>query len=231
MNRADQVKNQFPNLKPEEVFALDPSYNKKFSLWIADQLNKGHLKEDIKPTIELFINNKPRLKNEHRDIYRFKDLKDLENLLKDIGTSKRKSRIKAKDSKAVNLGVHGVWEVIRIDDKSAAAIYGKGTRWCITQLEADYFHSYSSSNNIFYFLINNNEKVCVVINKTKNDITIYNAADVVIKAEESMKEAIDICQKDAESIPYTFFYGMKEGLLSDEEFLAWWAENKQQFMK
>lgn len=231
MNRIDRVKSQYPDLNPEEIFSLDPSYNKKFSFWIAEQLSKGHLKEDIRPTIELFIHNKSRLKTEHRDIYKFKDLKDLENLLKDIGTSKRKSKIKVKDSKAVNLGVHDEWEILRIEDKSAAALYGKGTRWCITQIEANYFENYQSENNLFYFLIKGTEKFCAVINKTKNNLTIYNAADEVVKAEESMKKALEVCNKDAEKIPYTFYYGLKEGLLPDEVFLAWWAENKQQFMK
>lgn len=238
LNRLDRIKVEFPQQNVEEVVGLDPSKNKKFALWIARQLQKGHMKEDIRPTLELFVANTPRLKPEQRDIYAFEDLKTLEDLLKDLGTSRRKSKEITKDASAEDLGTHDGWKVLRIERTDAAILYGKETRWCITQAGSNYFESYRCSNNLFYFLINENppadtkteHKIAVVVNKTTNQITFYNAQDTVVKDFPRMEAPLEVCKKDAENIPYTLEYAIDKGLLPEDQFLEWWNVYKLTLM-
>ena len=53
------------------------------------QIDKGHKKEDLYPTIGFFHRNMPRF--EKKDIAAYKDLKELEDATKDLSLAKSAS--------------------------------------------------------------------------------------------------------------------------------------------
>lgn len=229
-NRFAALTKKYPKISVDQVKELDPSKNLKFVAWIAEQLHRGHRVEDIRPTLKMFIENTPRLPVDKRDIFRFEDLKTLENMLKDMGSSKRQTKKVTKDAHAVYLGVHDNYKVYRIDQQEAAILYGKNTRWCITQAGTDYFMDYRSNNNLFYFLIRENptkrmvksHKYAFVVNKSDATEEIFNAQDDVVSSIKNAKAALKVCRDDAAKIPYTLEHGIKEGTATEEEFLDWW---------
>jgi hypothetical protein len=84
MNRKDLVKKKFPDQAEAALAIEDPSQGKnKYLLWIAKQLKAGHDPSDIGTTIQFFHENPSRFKE--KDIHKYKDLKELENLIKGQG--------------------------------------------------------------------------------------------------------------------------------------------------
>ncbi len=150
-NRIEQVKNKFPNVNINDILTMDPSKNKKYALWIARQVNDGFKVEDIRPTVLSFVKNGQRLPK--KDIYAYENLKSLEDALKDLPQSKRAMSKFKKENGAEHLGSVDNYKVVYVFEKAGAVFFGAGTRWCITQADAEYFNDYSESNNHFYFLL------------------------------------------------------------------------------
>jgi len=159
-SRLERVREAYPKADIGLIQSLDPSNNYKFVMWIANQIDRGHTPEDIRPTLMLFQISQDRLNKDQRDIQTYEDLKDLEDRLKDLGVSKRSKSSISKEN-AVHLGTCNIakdlYKIIRVDDKEAAGFYGRDTRWCITMQNAEYFEQYQEKNNFFYFLIRENE--------------------------------------------------------------------------
>lgn len=260
-SRSQAVAEDFPNLKLEELRALDPSNNDKYIYWIAKQIARNHDKNDIRPTLEGFINNFPRLPEEKREINAFDDLKDLENLLKDIGDSNRKLR-KLSGGNATFLGEIDIgtekpekYKVIAIGDRFAAAKYGKGTRWCISMISGSYYTNYSMDNNIFYFFLKseqsdefceenkltkveleslNSEKIAMKYHFSSKRVELWGANDALLNKDKCKKyqKLVELALEHAKDIPYTIEYGCHKGTATPELFLEkYWAINKQQYFK
>jgi transcription antitermination factor NusA-like protein len=231
----ESIKSKYPNLDINEIFNMDSSKGHKYSLWIAEQLNRGHNKNDIGPTVSSFITNKMRLKE--RDIFKYEDLKMLEDSLKDLGLSKREQKKQNfKDADEELLGEEDGFKVYRINNKKAAAKLGKGSRWCVTQDNASYFEQYSGENNVFYFLISDTDKFCVqIINKGNNkevisEVTFWKADDTTMKNYKKYQKLVDICVKNHKENPNTLLYGIATGTVDNDifqrEFKLWAASFK-----
>lgn len=135
----------------KELEAADPSNTKKYVKWMKKQAEAGAIPADIIPTVKYFHQHNQRF--QEKDIFKYKTLKELEDLVKDIELSPS-NRKKRKDAKAnaVQIYKDNRWLVNRIDDKEASAFYGRDTRWCITMQDAAYFEDYQKQNHIFYFI-------------------------------------------------------------------------------
>lgn len=241
MNRLELVKEKFPEVDLNRVLSLDHSKSKKYSLWIAKQLSKGHREEDIGPTVKLFDESRRRLSLEDRDIYQHDDLKTIEDKLKDLGSSKRKLK-GLKKAKSEDMGIHlsdagEEYRIIRIDDKSASVEYGKNTRWCVTMANAQYFEDYSGRNTLFYFLLRVNpkgdewDKVAMTVERQSgNRVACWDSTDRQHKNDKFTQMWEKVIEPDARD-RNTFYYAIAEGLLTDEEFLEWWEEYKKELEK
>ena len=127
----------------------DPTKRNKYLFWMATQKKNGHLNEDIVGTIKSFHRRNKSLK--FQDIYKYDDLKALENEILELNPSKseRKDIGNLKESK----------DYICLIDKKPIKFYavlsyrgmknlGKNTKWCI-QASKSYWDSYSKDNIIF----------------------------------------------------------------------------------
>lgn len=151
MTRKELVKQKYPEQFNKALSIADYSNGKnKYLIWIAKQLDAGHNESDISATLKFFHNNIERF--EEKNIGKYKDLKDLENLVKDMGLSKRKERESKKSaSEKIYEDDHSV--VIRVDDKEAMIYYGANTKWCTTMKHQTYYEDYVSRGNEFYIII------------------------------------------------------------------------------
>jgi|SRR5690606_31956854 len=117
MARKELVQKKYPEQFDRALTIEDYSGGKhKYLMWIAKQLDAGHNESDISATIKFFHNNTNRFIE--KNINNYKDLKDLEDIVKNIGLSKRKEREQKKSaSEKIYEDDHTL--VIRVDDKDA----------------------------------------------------------------------------------------------------------------
>lgn len=153
-NVSGQTKNQLTPQTFEHLAESDPSPTKKYLEWmikqkLMDSSSNRISVNDIVPTIKYFHKNIHKFKN--KDINFYKNLKDLENLVKEL---ELKDEALGVTGKAEKLYEDETVLLVRPDDKQAVQKYGAGTKWCITMKNANYYEDYISQNIIFYFLIN-----------------------------------------------------------------------------
>lgn len=122
----------------------------KYLLWIAKQLEAGHNESDISASLKFFHENSNRLME--KNINAYQDLKELEDLIKNIGLSKRKERQRKKEA-SVKIYEDDNFLVMRIDDKDAMSLYGAETKWCTTMIDQTYYEEYVCQGHDFYILI------------------------------------------------------------------------------
>ncbi len=169
----DVLSKKYPSLNIEEIFFFDPSPTKKYSEWMCKQFIAGFKENDVYPTIEAFHRIGQNL--EKKDINQYKDLKELEDTIKDRSFSKTQKRkiIKSEGTKKIYEDETSI--VLRIDTKEACVFYGSNTRWCITMTDHQYYENYVSDNTLFYFILSKikrddkQNKVAVSVNRDKDN--------------------------------------------------------------
>lgn len=150
MSRVDVVKQKYPKLVNKALDVADPAHKNKYLLWIASQLNNKHNVSDIKATVKAFNDNPKRFK--FNDIYKYEDLKTLEDEVKALSPSKRQITKEIKFDGVLKMYEDDKCICYRIDDRYAAEKYCSGTKWCITSKET-YFEDYLDEGNLFYLII------------------------------------------------------------------------------
>lgn len=166
MNRIEQVKAKYPNFVDTAMSIDDPTKTHKYLLWIAAQLSKGHSVPDIKGTIDFF--HKYNSKFQEKDIYKYEDLKTLEDICKTMPGSKRQIREDLKEYGAETIFENDLLKVIRVDTKAAMILYGANTRWCTVSKDLIHYEEYVANGNDFYITVFKgkspltSDKYCVV---------------------------------------------------------------------
>jgi predicted transcriptional regulator len=167
MNRVEQVKAKYPAFVDAAMDIEDPTKTHKYLLWIAAQLSKGHSVPDIKGTIDFF--HKYNSKFQEKDIYKYEDLKTLEDLCKTMPErSKRQIREDLKEYGADTIFENDVLKVIRVDTKAAMILYGANTKWCTVSKDSIHYEEYVTNGNDFYITVFKgkspltSDKYCVV---------------------------------------------------------------------
>jgi hypothetical protein len=151
MNRKEILLKKFPEVADQALAIEDFSCGKnKYLLWIASQLKEGQTPENIAPTLKFFHENIDRFSV--KDIFKYKTVTELEDIIKEMGKSKRQEKEEKKD------GAEKIFEdddflVMRVDTKQAMIIYGSGTRWCTTMEDATYYEDYVANGNEFYIVV------------------------------------------------------------------------------
>jgi hypothetical protein len=229
--KVDDLKLKYPDVDVDALASQDPSRKNKYLEWMAKQMANGHRIEDLVPTVSYFHNNVQKFKS--KDINSYKDLKDLEDEVKDISLRGKQSRGEIK-STAQKVANNDEWKVIRPETKKACQKYGAGTKWCITMGDANYWEDYTSNNIIFYYFLrkkpfgDNFDKIAVAISRDENNNVIgkeaFDAADNSIdddKLNELIgEELITQIENDAESVPETLMSRLQNNKLSGDEINA-----------
>ncbi len=196
MNRVELVKKKFPKHITAALAIEDPSRGKnKYLLWIAQQLKKGHNSADISASVQFFHSNPDRFAQ--KDIHRYRDLKELEDLIKEMGLSRRKEKEKDKEG-AVKIFENPDFVCVRVDDKPAMITYGANTKWCTTMRDQHYYEDYVTQGNDFYIIITKNPKVVrsskyAVVRKGLLEFQVYDAQD---SYERSFSEEEEDCLRE-----------------------------------
>jgi lambda repressor-like predicted transcriptional regulator len=148
---------------------MDPTPNKQYTLWIANQYNKGQFRLEDKPRIktalERFIQAKSRLQEKDIGRYDFHQLEDaMEKIFNpDVGkqeiqttdTFEIPNEIKDKVEVLYN-GPLGLLTVPK--SKKASCILGSSTRWCTAATDYNYFSIYNRSGPLYIWRDKNGEK-------------------------------------------------------------------------
>jgi hypothetical protein len=180
MNRVALVEKKFPKQFATALAVEDPSQGKnKYLLWIAQQLKKGHNSADISASIQFFHGNPDRFAQ--KDIHKYKDLKELEDLIKEMGLSRRQEKEKNKEG-AEKIFENDNFLCVRVDDKPAMITYGANTKWCTTMKDQHYYEDYVTQGNDFYIIITKNSKAVrsskyAVVRKGLLEFQVYDAKD------------------------------------------------------
>jgi len=142
--------------------------------------------------VEQFHKNVQRIKN--KDINSYKTIQDLQDVLDEIGFSKRQKRRKERE-KAME-GSDIMFEddnffVVRPNTEKSSCYYGRATRWCISSTESkNYFDQYTGEGKAFYMVMLKNlpedddlKKVALVFNTDGELEEIFDAPDDSIQVE------------------------------------------------
>ena len=125
--KADDIIAKYPNLKP----AFDAGIKKPQQLnWMAKRLGDTSI-EDAVDAIKAFDKAKAALKakKKNTDIYGYKTVQDLKDIVSSIGPSRSQKDTKLEKERIL-VGEFGDWKVeLPLTTQSACHI-GKGTTWC-----------------------------------------------------------------------------------------------------
>src|SRR5690606_36316597 len=162
----------------------------QYTSWIDKQITSGHKEPDVIACLDYFLKHKAKFEDKHLLNY---DAKVLEDKIKEIEFSKvNKLVVNLEENKDYVL-IHSdnEYNIFRIHSKKACVELGKGTQWCITMKDTDYFESYSK-DNLFYFIIRKyrkNDKLDkIAVAYSGNKAEYYNQNDNLIKKKYYWKQ-------------------------------------------
>lgn len=161
--RVEDAREKYPEMEDEhfeQIVAGQPAgSNNKYLIWSCKQVD-DLMENDPDPqaitlviqAVRLFDGNKQRL--EKKDINQYKNAEEIESAVQKLGgPSKNKQAQQARADTDV-IYQDEQFLVLRPHTAEASCKYGTGTKWCIAATAGqNYFHSYSTSNNKFYFVI------------------------------------------------------------------------------
>jgi len=228
--RVEDVKKKYPDYSDVVVSlsVYDPSGRNKYLDWMVGQLDKGEDLDDIKKNISNFHKNLQRLKASEKDINSYKTLKDLQLALSKLtvkSKTQQKEEVKTKEADIVFENE----KVIVIEPKShkASRLYGKGTKWCTSMKEPNYWDEYTFAKNVtFYYALskilsrpNPLYKIAVAV-YPDGEPDIFDAADNITSEASKQLESYNIPKK-------IFINKPKNGLyITDGGNKFWFKNNK-----
>lgn len=233
MNRVEQVQKKYPEFAEAALSVEDPSEgNNKYLLWIAKQLKKGHNIPDISASIRYFHESPQRF--EEKDINKYKDLKDLENLIKSMGLSKRQEREKDKEG-AQKIFENDDFLCVRVDDKPAMITYGTNTKWCTTMKDQTYYEDYVNRGNDFYILIVKNPQAArstkyAIVRRGLLEFEVYDANDSHSRnftEEEEDRLRVVVQAIVVDKPPKNYLRQVCSGIIPADEAVEWLKEQTQ----
>lgn len=153
--KADDIVAKYPNLKP----ALDAGIKKPQLLnWMAKRLGDTPI-EDAIDAVKKFDKSKAALKakKKNTDIYGYKTVQDLKDIVQAIGPSRSKRDAKLEKQRIL-IGEFGDWKVEMPLTTQSACHIGKGTTWCTAATETkNLFMSYAEKGIILFHLTKRGE--------------------------------------------------------------------------
>lgn len=201
--RVDDAREKYPDMEEEDfdyLVANQPTgSNNKYLMWSCKQAD-ALLQDDpdrqaltlVIQAVRHFDANQQRLQK--RDINQYDTVTDLETAVAEIENKKTRGQ-QAREARADTdtLYQDDRFMVVRPHTVDAACKYGTGTKWCIAATGShNYFNSYSTSNNKFYFVIDKKghadapeTKFAITIKKpdvetSRGEIQVFNSADRLV---------------------------------------------------
>ena len=161
--RVEDARDKFPDMEDDDfdkIVANQPAgSNNKYLLWSLKQAD-ALLENDpdrqaltiVIQAVRLFDGNKQRL--EKKDLNAYADTAEVEAAIEKLGGKSKSQEAKQAKSDTDVIYQDDRFLVLRPHTTEASCKYGTGTKWCIAATASrNYFNSYSSSNNKFYFVI------------------------------------------------------------------------------
>jgi len=247
--RRDDLRKKTLELDPEIDFHLlwysDPSSTKKYIEWMLKQAGLTNDRSSswyqrLQDAIVFFHENNKKFHFKSRDINRYKSLDDLET---DIRRIKMAGPTKTDLRRSASAGAKKIHEnttatLYRIETKEAAQVMGRGTKWCITMAEADYYENYTNAGAYFYYIIKKDpkqdcwDKMAVSIVKPGYDIEsieMFDATDDRIDSHDidlatNGAEFVQICKKDVMNNKPKVVWLVKNGEpITESQAREYWA--------
>jgi len=171
------------------LLKFDPTATSKYIEWMCRTFVKSKYDESDVEKYNIIIDfdklcNKGLIEN--KDINSYRNIEQVYDVVKEYENVKTKGEIE-KDIKVS--GADKVFEndkalVLFIKDENASICYGKGTKWCISAKDNNYFKDYWARGLIdFYFIIRNDidisnrfYKIAAAVSQT-NKLEVYDAED------------------------------------------------------
>lgn len=159
----------------EDLSRFDPTPNKEYLFWICKLYANDGIRrfEDVgarvKPGLETYIKlkNTKRIPIEDRDINKFKNISDFEDLLEkyqEVDTTSGTAADKAmeqqfyKSGDAVLLHNDVQVKVVIPKTKAASMYFGRNTRWCTSAKNDNMFDDYDADGPLYIVLIKKENK-------------------------------------------------------------------------
>jgi hypothetical protein len=141
--RIEDMKKRYPEHEDTVDFFVnnDPSNNNKYLQWMMKQVVKnGEERGFVLSLTKHFNKNIQRLQK--KDINQYKTLKQLQDALSTLGTSKSQMKKKVKREGAKVLYEDDTMLVLKPLNHQASCQYGTNTKWCLAMKENDKFFNY-----------------------------------------------------------------------------------------
>jgi cytidyltransferase-like protein len=240
-DKAGDLRKKYPQHSAEitQLVQADPSHKQKYLEYAVKVLDSHQaLVPEIIDVINLFHRYSNKLDKKDINQWNFTELRDKLFDLMNSGDALSKK----EKSELVSQGAEKIYEdeicfVYHIDTKAASCKYGKGTKWCITMADHDYFNSYRSGNVVFYFVLskelpadNQFHKIALAFQRDLEGkelrIDFFNALDQRFEERdftrggkdhelsdfgvESRKKILVACRKDALKRPINIEFKIKQ---------------------
>lgn len=144
---------------------------------------------EVKATLEKFrkLAQQNKLSGDQKDITKwikrpFSELKQLVQSVAEVLSKRELKTLGKKDS--VKLTDTPEWLVIAPLTTEASQYYGKGTKWCTSGKQNNYFHNYFINDNIvlIYFISKQSaEKYAIAAHPDLTEVECFDAADEAIE--------------------------------------------------
>jgi len=188
--RKEDLQKKYPNSDVNYYWHSDPSRNKKYVEWILKNTKDDHdmeTSQKVKRAISVFDTKNIRFKK--KDINSYKSLDELFQAVDEVENSQSKTE-KKKDSLAgaEKLAQNDKYKLYRIKTKKAAQILGRGTHWCITMDNQEYYEEYVEQGTEFFYFIRNNpiddvlDKIAVA--SVLGELKIFDSDDELLSETE-----------------------------------------------
>ena len=190
--RVEDAQEKYPDMSDEDfdflVHNQPAGSNNKYLMWSCKQVDEGYSTEVVVQAVRLFNGNIQRL--EKKDINQYKEPGEIEEAIQKLGGASKSQQAKKAKSDTDVIYQDERFLVLRPHTAEASCKYGAGTKWCIAATAShNYFSSYSTSNNKFYFIIDKaaqpsdaNAKLAIVIQdpvteESQSRIQVFNTPD------------------------------------------------------
>jgi len=189
--KVDELISENPDFADEinQLSEKDPSKKGKYLEWCVKQLKLKANMDDLVPTIDAFHSNNQRMQK--KDINQYKTLKELENAIKDLPESKTKEKARVKSEGSKKLWENDTHALFRIETRDACIQYGKGTRWCITMRDHNYWEQYKYGNTVFYYLIDKRGSEPEKESNTFSDVKVKGGEERYAKIAFAVQRKLD----------------------------------------
>jgi len=151
-----------------------------------------------------------------------------------LARSIRKKSSKANVKKEAEAGAESVydgkfWRVYKINTYEASCHYGKGTTWCISEYDDDYWDEYAEKGITFYFLLPKDGKkymkYAIGIDRNGHVQMIFDQEDCNVEGVPNVPDIPELREvRDAMGLDFHVYFNMDEEFSTYDNFRdAWYA--------